>query len=93
VYLHRTDVENIFVDGIGYPLESIPVSFIEKARSRSFERYVLVANSDRLETSKIPIESFTLLEEYCRPDGAPCLQVWDFTEYQKSIDIPDHEQS
>jgi 4-amino-4-deoxy-L-arabinose transferase-like glycosyltransferase len=92
VYLHRTDVENIFVDGIGYPLESIPMSFIENARSRSFERYILVANSDRLETSKIPLESFILLKEYCRPDETPCLQVWDFTGYQQSIDIPNLEQ-
>jgi hypothetical protein len=93
VYLHKTDVQNIFVDGIGYPLETIPLSFIENARARSFERFILVANSDRLEASKIPLESFTLLKEYCRPENSPCLQVWDFTEYQKSIDIPDLEQS
>lgn len=93
IYLHRTDVENIFVDGIGYPLETIPTAFIQNARERTYERFLLVANSDRLETSKIPLESFTLLEEYCRPDNSPCLQVWDFTEYQQSIDIPDLEQS
>lgn len=88
VYLHRTNVDSIYVDGIGYPLETIPVQFIQNARSRSFERFLLVANSDRLATSKIPLESFTLLQEFCRPDNSPCLQVWDFTEYQQSIDIP-----
>jgi 4-amino-4-deoxy-L-arabinose transferase-like glycosyltransferase len=87
-YLHRENVKNIFVDGIGFPLQTIPDSFVNIAQSRSFERFILVANSDRLKNSKIPYKNFKLLAEYCRPENSECLQVWDFTDFPKPTDIP-----
>lgn len=83
VYLHRTDVSNIFVDGIGFPLKEIPHTFIEK--TLDFDRFILVGNSDRIKNSEIPLDSLTLIEEFCKPDNAPCLQVWDFTQLQETL--------
>lgn len=75
MYLHRQDVENLYVEGIGQPVQKISDKF--KARTQDFDQMLLVVNSHRL---KMKIPSKNLLQEYCRPDGAPCLQVWDVTE-------------
>ena len=78
VYLHNQDVDNLSVDGIGQPVHEIPQWFVNQAAG-SDEQW-LVVNSHRLFLN-IPPED--LLGEYCRPNGAPCLQVWNITRYLK----------
>jgi 4-amino-4-deoxy-L-arabinose transferase-like glycosyltransferase len=75
MYLHRQDVRNLSVDGIGQPVGGIPDSFILKARK--FDQAVLVVNSHRMLMS-LPPEK--LLLSVCRPDDQPCLQVWDISD-------------
>ncbi|MFH2118126.1 MAG: glycosyltransferase family 39 protein, partial [Candidatus Paceibacterota bacterium] len=78
MYLHNQDVTNILVEGIGQPVHEIPDSFAQKAQH--FEQVWLVVNSHRqmmhLTTNRSDV---TLLNEYCRINEAPCLQVWDIT--------------
>lgn len=74
VYFHNKSVENIFIEGIGQPVQSIPESFLDKTTDAD-ERW-LVVNSHRLHM----IPPGELLAEYCRPMGAPCLQVWRIHE-------------
>ena len=75
LYFHRTDVSNIAIDGVGYPVFGIPKKFAETARN--FDEQWLVVNSHRMQWS-LPEEK--LITEYCRPFDAPCLQVWNITE-------------
>lgn len=75
MYLHRQNVDNIYVEGIGWPIKDIPEKFTNKAQD--FDQTWLVVNSHRLEID-IPPEN--LLYEFCRPDEAPCLQVWDISD-------------
>ncbi len=79
LYLHRRDVENIIVEGIGQPVQSIPDFFIERAAG--YDEIWLVVNSHRMQ---IVLPQDKLKAEYCRPFAAPCLQVWDITEYLSS---------
>jgi 4-amino-4-deoxy-L-arabinose transferase-like glycosyltransferase len=79
MYLHRSDVHNIYVEGIGYPVKGIPEKF--STRAKDFQTVWLVVNSHRLE---IPLNEKMLVAEYCRPDNAPCLQVWDITSLVKT---------
>lgn len=74
MYLHRTDVSNLYVEGIGYPVNSLSAKFLERAPS--FDRQLLVVNSHRMQ---LPTEGLTLVMEVCRPFAAPCLQVWELT--------------
>lgn len=74
MYFHQNDVSNLYVEGIGYPVKSIPDTFIKRAKE--FDQTLLVVNSHRLE---IPLNTEKLIAEFCRPDSAPCLQVWDIT--------------
>lgn len=83
LYLHRQDVTNVFVDGIGYPLKTIPQSFYDK--TMKFDRFLLIANSDRFQASEIPASELELIREFCKPDNAPCLQIWDFTKYRNQM--------
>lgn len=83
IYLHRRPVENIFVDGIGFPLKEITPQFLTK--TADFERFLLVANSDRIATSELDTNKMELLAEFCRPYNASCLQVWDFTTMQPEL--------
>lgn len=78
MYLHRQDVSNLYVEGVGQPVREIPESFSDRARS--FDQVLLVVNSHRLQ---LDLRSDQLLAEYCRPYQAPCLQVWDITELLK----------
>jgi len=75
LYLHGQNVDNLYVEGIGQPVITIPETF--KIRAAQYERVLLVVNSHRLKMS-IPAEN--LLQQYCRPYSAPCLEVWDITE-------------
>jgi 4-amino-4-deoxy-L-arabinose transferase-like glycosyltransferase len=74
MYLHTQDVSNIYIEGGGYPVKSIPPAFAERAKD--FDVSWLVVNSHRLELD-LPKDS--LIAEYCRPHNAPCLQIWDIT--------------
>lgn len=69
--LHNQDVENIYVEGIGQPVREIPKSFLEKAEN--FDLKLLVVNSHRL---MMIIPEKQRLASFCRPNGAPCLEVW-----------------
>ena len=79
MYLHRQDVNQLMVEGIGQPVTSIPQSFIDKARA--YQQVWLVVNSHRLNMS---IDQNHLVAEYCRPNQAPCLQVWDISDLVKN---------
>jgi 4-amino-4-deoxy-L-arabinose transferase-like glycosyltransferase len=79
MYLHRRKVDNLMVEGIGQPVNSIPNSFIEKAKN--YDLIWLVVNSHRF---KINLEDTKLIKEYCRPNNAPCLQIWDISNLVKN---------
>lgn len=76
MYLHGEDVSNIYVEGVGYPVNEIPQKFIDRANE--FDRTLLVVNSHRMEI--VGYENRYLLKEWCRPDDAPCLQLWELKE-------------
>ncbi|MBP7768244.1 phospholipid carrier-dependent glycosyltransferase [Candidatus Woesebacteria bacterium] len=76
LYLHRTQVTNIWVEGIGQPVVQIPESF--KTRVAGYDQIWLVVNADRM---KLELPKEKLKTQYCRPYAAACLQVWDITEY------------
>jgi 4-amino-4-deoxy-L-arabinose transferase-like glycosyltransferase len=75
LYFHNEDVSNIAIDGVGYPVNGVSKSFA--IATQNFERKWLVVNSHRL---NIRIDEKYLINEYCRPFNAPCLQVWDITD-------------
>lgn len=70
--LHNQDVENIYVEGIGQPVRNIPKTFWDKAEG--FDLKLLVVNSHRL---KMEIPPKQRLASFCRPNGGPCLEVWE----------------
>ncbi|MDH5533913.1 MAG: phospholipid carrier-dependent glycosyltransferase [Candidatus Pacebacteria bacterium] len=76
MYMHGHDVTNLYVDGVGYPVKEISEKFLDRAKE--FDRTLLVVNSNRMEL--VGYENRVLLEEWCRPDSAPCLQVWELKE-------------
>ena len=83
MYFHRQNVKNIYVEGIGFPVKEATQKFADKAMD--FDQVLLIVNSHRLEID-LPLEN--LLQEYCRPDNAPCLQVWDITQVLKEEKLP-----
>jgi hypothetical protein len=79
LYFHGQDVENLYIEGTGqYPVKTLPEFFTKRAKE--FDRSLLVVNSHRME---LPIDAQYKVAEYCRPNGAPCLQVWDITHLVK----------
>ncbi|MFZ1721618.1 MAG: glycosyltransferase family 39 protein [Microgenomates group bacterium] len=82
LYLHRKNVDNIYVEGIGQPVVEIPQIFID--RSQDYDEAWLVVNSHR---NQIDFDSSLLIEEYCRPYDAPCLQIWDITNFIKNSEM------
>lgn len=76
MYLHNQDVTNLYVEGIGQPVQEIPDVFRERASQ--YDRQLLVVNSHRM-LIELPPDQLVL--EVCRPDNAPCLQVWDISEF------------
>ena len=76
MYLHGKDISNIYVEGIGYPVKKVSEKFL--TRAKEFDRMILVVNSNRMKLEGF--ENSELLEEWCRPDNAPCLQVWELRE-------------
>jgi hypothetical protein len=84
MYLHKADVSNIYVEGIGYPVKSIPNDFRSKAKQ--FKNKLLIVNSHRQE---LELDNDDLITQYCRPNNQPCLQVWRIDNYlnkTKSLD-------
>jgi hypothetical protein len=76
MYFHRQDVSNLFLDGIGQPVSSIPSDFANK--TVGFDEVWLVVNSHR---KPLFLPGTQKLHEFCRPDkNAPCLEVWDITK-------------
>ncbi len=80
LYFHNQDVRNIYIEGIGYPVSDLPPKFIDKAQF--FDQILLVANSHRVHKT---YPSDILLAEFCRPENAPCLQIWDVTQRLDSL--------
>jgi 4-amino-4-deoxy-L-arabinose transferase-like glycosyltransferase len=75
LYFHGQNVDNLYIEGIGqYPVKSIPDFFVQRAKD--FDRSFLVVNSHRMELS---LPSERKVAEFCRPNKAPCLQIWDIT--------------
>lgn len=75
MYLHRRDVSNIAVEGIGQPIHGIPSKF--KIKAQNYDQALLVVNSYRLDMS---LDQQNLIQEVCRPNQSPCQQVWDISD-------------
>ncbi len=84
MYLHQKDVSNIYVEGIGYPVENITEPFWQRAQD--FDRVYLIVNNHRL---KMNLDDNSLMRQYCRPAYAPCLQIWDITDQLPNLPIKD----
>ncbi len=78
LYLHGQNVDNLYVEGIGQPVITIPTVFVDRAQA--YDRVLLVVNSHRL---KMYIPPENLIQQYCRPYSAPCLEIWDITDIVK----------
>lgn len=76
MYFHQSDVSNLYIDGVGYPIKDfLPATFVDRAKE--FDEVWIVANSHRIDVT-LPEED--LLLEVCRPFNAPCLQIWNVTD-------------
>ena len=76
MYLHGKQQENIWLEGVGQPVTALTDSFLPHAEEA--QEVWLLVNSHRF-PSVFP--GARLIAQYCRPYQAPCLQVWDITEY------------
>ena len=79
MYLHRRNVDNLMIEGIGQPISSIPDDFVEKAKN--YDLVWLVVNSHRF---NIQLDEDKLVTEYCRPNDAPCLEIWEISDLVKN---------
>jgi 4-amino-4-deoxy-L-arabinose transferase-like glycosyltransferase len=75
MYLHRRDVTNLYITGIGQPIYGFSPEMFSLAPE--YDQILLVGNSHRLQLN---LEEAELLLESCRPLNAPCHQVWDITK-------------
>lgn len=76
LYLHRQDVSNLLVEGVGVPVFGFSDELAAKAEN--FDNAWILVNSNR-RAFNLPKEN--LIEEYCRPDAnAACLELWDAKE-------------
>jgi len=82
MYLHNQDYTNLRVEGIGQPVYAIPDKFIEQ--SNGYEKVWLLVNSHREKMRLMESNSDLLIEQYCRGNNAPCLQLWDITSLIKN---------
>jgi len=79
LFFHRTNTENIYIEGTGqYPVKTLPEFFVQRAKLAN--QSWLIVNSHRME---LPLDESKLIREFCRPNNAPCLQVWDVTDEVK----------
>ena len=74
LYQHRKPVDNLYVEGVGFPSETFPEAFVERAQE--FDLVWYVANQDRVANF---VNQYPEVARYCRPFAAPCLVVWDVT--------------
>jgi hypothetical protein len=74
LYFHRKPVNNIYIEGIGQPVYTLSPEF--KIRAKKFDQVILLVNSHRM---KMPLPPQQKIAEYCRPNHAPCFQIWDIT--------------
>jgi len=82
LYLHNRRVDNLAVTGIGQPVHQLPPDFIKQAQLA--DQAWLLVNSHRL---KMQLAPELLIEKYCRPQNAPCLELWDVTDLAKKASI------
>lgn len=75
LYNFRQPLEGVWIEGIGYPVNAITPEFYSRIQPE--DTVLLVVNSDRMLWQ---LEPEHLLQEYCRPAGGPCLQIWDITD-------------
>jgi hypothetical protein len=81
LYNFRQPTDRVWIEGIGYPVNWLTTEFAQKITPE--DQVLLVVNSDRLLWS---LDAQSLLQEYCRPLNASCLQIWDITAvYQNFI--------
>lgn len=83
MYLHRQPVTNLYLEGIGQPVLGLPDSFI--TQTTAYPTKYLVVNSHRMKM-KLPREK--LVRQFCRPDSAPCLQIWDISDISSTEVTP-----
>lgn len=77
MYLYKKDVNNLYIEGIGQPVNEIKGKYITQASNYDYQW--LVVNNFRMNIN-LPKEH--LIAEYCRPQlPSACLQVWDITQY------------
>lgn len=74
MYLHRREINNLFIEPIGQPISSFSKSTKDFA---NYDQVLLVANSHRI---SINLSKARLIKEFCRPFDAPCHQIWDVTQ-------------
>lgn len=80
LYFHHRDVSHIYIEGTAeYPVKDLPNFFV--SRAKKFDQAILVVNSDRMQ---LPLPTSALIAQYCRPQAAPCLQIWDITKQVKN---------
>jgi 4-amino-4-deoxy-L-arabinose transferase-like glycosyltransferase len=72
LYLHNRNLHNLFVEGIGQPVLSVPEAM--KLKAKNYDQVWLVVNSHRM---KMNLPADQLITQYCRLPGYPCLQVWN----------------
>ena len=75
MYLHRRDVTNLYITGIGQPIYGFSPEILTLAPE--YDQVLLVGNSHRLQLN---LAEGKLLLENCRPFNSPCHQVWDITK-------------
>jgi len=74
MYLHRKELNNLFIEPIGQPISSFNKSTKDFA---DYDQVLLVANSHRI---ILNLSKAKLINEFCRPFDAPCHQIWDITQ-------------
>lgn len=79
LYLHRSSVTNLFVEGIGQPVTSIPAK--QQELMPQYNQVWLVVNSHR---NKLHLPPTQKIAEFCRLADDPCLEVWDITSLQSN---------
>lgn len=82
MYLHRQSVENLYVEGIGWPVKSLTKKFYDRASD--YEKVYLLVNEHRIEIPEFDNEP---IQEYCRRPGDPCMQLFDITSDLNNIPI------
>jgi 4-amino-4-deoxy-L-arabinose transferase-like glycosyltransferase len=78
MYLHNQNVTNIRIEGAGQPLTELPKQLWNAADE--YDRLWVLVNAHR---NQMKVDPLYKVRSYCRPYGAPCLEVWDVTNLVK----------